>query len=169
MQEESHICALQLNPLDSMSPCGAEIEAFVLLHPSIPRGDDPLGWQCLGLLGYTQPAPLAGMAADPQGSKCRRAIICSPHPCHRNHRRHPTSSFNKGKHLVWVNWRVQVHSWDPTCSPLARAMFPAMDHIPSQASVVQQPWEQGHEAPHVQQEGNLKRDLNELSHTALQK
>lgn len=85
MQEERYICTLQLNPLDSMSTRGAEIKAWSSCTPPLPEGitqpDTPGLLQKMTMLWavglhqpFTQPAPPAGMAADPQGSRCRREI-----------------------------------------------------------------------------------------------
>lgn len=111
------------------SICGAEIKdwASAPLQRGLPTwGESPLG-SCAPPAIHT--ASTSGWdGSRSTGLQMQDRHDLSPYPYHRNHRRHPTSSFNKGKHLVWAGLEI------PHFLPWPEQCF--LFHISSQAPVV---------------------------------
>lgn len=116
MQEGSHICTLRLNPLDSTSICGAEIKAWASAPLHSQRGLLILillgwfrRWQLFGLLvstshSHSQHLQLAWQQIHRALDGGEKWSVLLPRP--QKSQKHPTSSFNKEKHLVWVGLEI---------------------------------------------------------------
>lgn len=63
-------------------------------------------WQFFGLLGSTSHSHIQHLQQQIHRAPAAAEKSSAPYPYHRNHRKHPTSSFNKGKHLVWVGLEI---------------------------------------------------------------